>query len=250
MPTRWACFWVGELEEWGHSLRTHGPSEWKKKKKQTYIGNSKNTKERCHQTQTEEKRESFLEAAARARNFKKQLGGRTEGVMEGCPHRGKSTQYLLSTASPYLGLDWAWRTKEREVARYRCGYRVNHWGPWVPFVKSLFKTEASFGRVSDTANLWFRKITLVMVWSIYKRNKNWKQEDQLRSIFKRWKWKVNENGRQIWGIRAVSNRTWWCEDKADESRKNLSFPAWVTDRTVILTPSRLRILKKVSDMMF
>ena len=88
-------------------MRTHGPSEWKKKKKQTYIGNSKNTKERCHQTQTEEKRESFLEAAARARNFKKQLGGRTEGVMEGCPHRGKSTQYLLSTASPYLGLDWA-----------------------------------------------------------------------------------------------------------------------------------------------
>ena len=57
----------------------------------------------------------------------------------------------------------------------------------MPSVKSLFKTEASFGRVSDTANLWFRKIILVMVWSIYKRNKNWKQEDQLRSIFKEMK---------------------------------------------------------------
>jgi len=183
-------------------MRTQSENSWAKwmeeeKKKQTDIGNNKNTKERCHQTQTEEKRESFLEAATRAWNFKKQLGGRTEGVMEGCPHRGKSTQYLLSTASPYLGLDWAWRTRKREVARNRCGYRVNHWGPWVPSVKSLFKTEASFGRVSDTANLWFRKIILVMVWSIYKRNKNWKQEDQLRSIFKemkvksKWKWETD-----------------------------------------------------------
>ena len=66
-------------------MRTQSENSWAKwmeeeKKKQTDIGNNKNTKERCHQTQTEEKRESFLEAATRAWNFKKQLGGRTEGV--------------------------------------------------------------------------------------------------------------------------------------------------------------------------
>ena len=85
-------------------------------------------------------------------------------------------------------------------------------------------------------------------WNICKRNKNWKQ-DQLRSIFKetkvksKWKWETDLRNK------SCKQRIWWCEDKADESRKNLSFPAWVTDWMAILTPSRLRILKKKnSDM--
>lgn len=173
-----------------------------------------------------------------------------KGWWKGSPHRGKSAQYLLSTASTYLGLDWAWRTRKEEVRRLQMwlqGKSLRALGT----IHEEFIWNCSFF-FKDTANLWFRMITLVRVWNIYKRNKTWKQEDQLRSICKKmtvkskWKWETDLRNR------AVSNRIWWCEDKADEPRKNLSFPAWVTDWMVILTPSRLRIFKKkiASDMMF